>query len=120
MRTTFFTSFLFLLFCLHGLSQEAKKNEDERIQIDSVYCLAYSPKGDYLVAGCEDGTIHVYETKKWKEVFSEKAHRGEVNGIAFSPDGRFFSSTYGKLKIWDIKTKKVVLELKAGGKDIGF
>jgi WD40 repeat protein len=75
-----------------------------------VLSVQYSPEGQTLASGSEEGIIRLWDTASGKEqrVFggSDKGLRGPARGIfclAFSPDGKtLVSEGYGKaLKCWD-------------------
>jgi tRNA A-37 threonylcarbamoyl transferase component Bud32 len=57
-----------------------------------VLSIAFSPNGHRLVAGCGDGTVHVWNAESWAPVTSFAAHAGWVRALAFSPDGRLLAT----------------------------
>jgi tricorn protease-like protein len=68
------------------------------------YQLALSPDGGILaVAGYND--IHLFDARSGKPIKTLKGHRGAVNCLAFSPDGKNLVSggDDSKVKIWHIK-----------------
>src|SRR5262245_19879728 len=52
-----------------------------------VGALAFSPGGGTLATGCGDGTVKVWDTTTWKELYSLQSHKDAVSAIAFSEDG---------------------------------
>ncbi|MFN8373945.1 MAG: hypothetical protein U0694_13845 [Anaerolineae bacterium] len=74
----------------------------------TVYCLAYSPRGDLLVMGGAHGRILVRDVadEKYVTLPSISAHDGGVNTLAFSPDGTLLvsGSADRTLKIWDVSS----------------
>jgi WD40 repeat protein len=68
--------------------------------------IAFSPDGERLATGRNDGTVSVWETRAYQEVFRLKSHFMPVRGVAFSPDGRRLASSSedGIVKLWDLAT----------------
>ena len=65
-------------------------------------CLAYSPDGKRLAAGCADENVKLYDTATGQEVFTFTGHFDRAIGVAFSPDGsRLASCGYSEVTIWD-------------------
>ena len=74
--------------------------------------LAFSPDGDYLVAGCSDRLARVWKTTDWSEHQILQGHGGEVVRASFGPlsrlvltyswDGysRIFDAHSGELLVW--------------------
>ncbi|MFP6692019.1 MAG: WD40 repeat domain-containing protein, partial [Pirellulales bacterium] len=51
-------------------------------------CLAFSPDGQYLAAGCRDSWLRIWGIQqKHAELASAVDHTRAVTGVAFSPDG---------------------------------
>jgi WD40 repeat protein len=95
-----------------------------------VTTVAYSPDGKRLASGSGtwDVTKQAYvglEVKVWdaqtgQELLTLKGHTGEVNGVAFSPDGRrLASASGGELKVWDALTGQDILTLKGHSMTVG-
>ncbi|WP_010311165.1 WD40 repeat domain-containing protein [Saccharopolyspora spinosa] len=78
---------------------------------DRVETLAFSPTEDVLVAGYNDRTLRMWETRNWQEVarFDTGA---SVRSTAFSPDGRILAigsrETVSKVLLWDVRTRQPI------------
>jgi WD40 repeat protein len=57
-----------------------------------VLSLSLSPCGHFAAAGCDGGSVNLYRLPDWDQVWSVKAHRGQVCSISWSPAGRFLAS----------------------------
>ena len=69
----------------------------------AVYSLAWSPDGNWIVAG-GNSEITVYRADSLEILFrNETAHAGRVNDVAFSPVGTIIASggADGALKLWE-------------------
>src|SRR5262249_2524437 len=73
-------------------------------------CLAVSPDGRLLAAGCDHGTVRVWDVAGGQEVHSLKGHKGRVERVAFSPDGRLLatSGADGTVQLRDVRTGRPV------------
>lgn len=71
---------------------------------NSVFTVAYSPDGRYLLSGSRDAHLKVWQVDKdYAEAASIVAHLFTINHITFSPDGRYFAtcSMDKSVKVWD-------------------
>jgi WD40 repeat protein len=74
-----------------------------RDQFDDLYCLAFTPDGRALVAGCADRVVRSWEVARGKELPPLKEFKGAINAIVFSKDGTMMATadTQGKaVKVW--------------------
>lgn len=68
-----------------------------------VLCLAFSPDGRWLLSGCSDGRIRVWDTESREVVGTWEGHTGPVQGLRFHPDGtRVVSAGRDPVaRVWD-------------------
>ena len=71
--------------------------------------LAFTPDGDALVVGGEDGTIASWDVTSGRRLWSSRpvtAERREVDQLAVSPDGLLVASSVdaGPIELWDAST----------------
>lgn len=84
-----------------------------------VQVCRYSPNGEIFVTGASDGKMLVYDGKTGESVGSfggEKAHKGSVFGLTFSPDGTQILTCSGDktAKLWDVETKQAISTFQMG------
>jgi WD40 repeat protein len=60
---------------------------------DAIFdCIAFSPKGENLVAGGGGGGILIWDVATGKSIAELKGHRQNVCSVAFSPDGKILAT----------------------------
>jgi len=69
-----------------------------------VYCLDYSPDGQWLATGGWDGTVKIREAATGIEALTIFAHEGFVLSLSFSPDSRNLITTSEdrSARLWEI------------------
>ena len=80
--------------------------------------LAWSPRGVFVTEGPEgSGLIDIRDSGTGERVRSFRGHDGDVNDVAFSPDGSLLASTGqdATLKVWDASTWRLVSSLSGVG-----
>ena len=80
--------------------------------------LAWSPNGVFVTEGPEDsGMIDIRDAETGARVLAFKGHDGDINDVAFSPDGsRLVSTGDDAVKVWDASTGRLLSAMsKVGG-----
>ncbi len=72
--------------------------------------LAFSPDGQALAAGADDGVVQLWDTTTGKKVHMLRGHAHGVYLVAFSPGGKTLVSldSHGGVRVWDTATGKTV------------
>ena len=55
------------------------------------YGVDYSPSGEFIVTGSEDGFVRIWNASTWTNVRSVNAGT-DVNGVDYSPDGQYIAA----------------------------
>lgn len=76
----------------------------------SIVSVAFSPDGEWLVAGDTNGEIHIWQVSDGQKMFFWKAHGGWVWSVEFSPDGEKLasSSEEGTVKVWAVEEQQLI------------
>ncbi len=109
------------------------KNIGQLPQGSGVRCLAVSPDNRILAAGCWDNSIQILDLKDGRPDKALLGQQGSICAIAISPDSKVLAAVSGApqtgpyktatgyasfgydaiIRIWNLETGKVVLELHA-------
>ncbi len=70
---------------------------------ETVRCLAFSPDGQTLALGCDDGSVRLWDMPEGRERAALLAHADIVRSVSFSPDSRRLVSTSQDrlVMLWD-------------------
>ena len=59
---------------------------------DWVYSVSFSPDGQTLASGSDDGTVRLWDVNTGNLLHTLTEHRGSVYSVSFSPDGQTLAS----------------------------
>ena len=81
----------------------------------TVWSIAFSPDGQTLASGSEDGTIKVWNLQTRKLLRTLAGHSGHVWSVAINPDGQTLASSSGgkTIQLWNLQTGKLLRTLTA-------
>lgn len=108
------------IYVLDAVSFAVKKTLPNA-HTNSVFCLAYTPDGRFLLSGGRDAMLRVWDLNDDCRMLSEQpAHWYTLNHIVFSPDGSLFAtaSRDKTVKIWETRTfslLKTIDTIRLGG-----
>ncbi|MDB5391629.1 MAG: repeat-containing protein [Planctomycetaceae bacterium] len=86
------------------------------------YPLAFSPDGAILATGdyparSWNRSVILWDVKAGKELRRLRVERDELKSLAFSPNGETLAwGSYGNIRLWDVKTSQIRLQLDAPDK----
>jgi WD40 repeat protein/DNA-binding SARP family transcriptional activator/class 3 adenylate cyclase len=84
--------------------------------------LAWSSRGVFVTEGPENsGMIDIRDDETGESVLAFAAHDGDINDVAFSPDGSLLATTGddGTLKVWNASTGRLISTVSADGSAFG-
>jgi WD40 repeat protein/serine/threonine protein kinase len=73
--------------------------------------LAWSSRGVFVTEGPENsGMVDIRDDETGERVLAFEAHDGDINDVAFSPDGSMLATTGddGRLKVWNASTGRLI------------
>jgi WD40 repeat protein len=77
--------------------------------------VAISPDGKRVAAGCEDGTLKVWDSATGEELLTLRGHQGAIFGLTFSADGKLLASGGAKadtaIRVWEAATGRLLSTL---------
>ena len=80
---------------------------------------AFSPDGQWVMVGNEDGTLRRWRVGSWKPEESDEprvAHRGAITALCYSPDGSALLTSGGDdLRVWDVEPFRLRAVFPTGG-----
>ncbi|KAJ8482199.1 hypothetical protein ONZ45_g15035 [Pleurotus djamor] len=78
--------------------------------------LAWSPSGDWIVSGSDDGSVKIWSADRGKITHTFKAHDGTIRCLAFRDDGQVLAtgSNDNRIRIWRCDTWEKIWEFDIG------
>jgi WD40 repeat protein len=78
--------------------------------------LAVHPDGRSFAFGRDNGTLHIWDLERRREVLQWSAHGQGISTLAASPDGKYLASasSEGPVKLWHWESSQVERELDPG------
>ncbi|KAH7921007.1 WD40 repeat-like protein [Leucogyrophana mollusca] len=93
----------------------------EPLRCDSgVFCVAFSPDGAQIAAGCDDGSFEVFDIATGESVVGPiKGHTRYVSSVVYSPNGRLLvTASWDKsIRVWYSTTGVEVGKPMLGNED---
>jgi len=91
----------FMIFLVDAFSGEKKQTyapfgSDCGLLFES----SFSPDGQYVICGCEDGSIYVWHTISGREVTVLQGHSSSVNVVQWNPKTMMIASGCASLVFW--------------------
>lgn len=85
---------------------------------DFVYSVAFSPDGEWLASGAQDGSVRVHSRREMHVRWPPKFHADAVYSVAFSPDGELLASGGydGWVQIWSAQNGSRRQRVQPGGR----
>jgi len=82
----------------------------------SISCFDLSRDGRFLACADYEGTLHLLDLEQGRTLAAVKAHEQYIDGLAFSPDGKFLASggSDGMVRLWRLPGLKPAASVKAG------
>lgn len=82
--------------------------------------LALHPGADFLIAGCRDGTLHIWSVPGRKRLQVKKAHRGLIRLLEVNREGTGFISAGwdGTVKLWALPSGELQTVMRGPGAPI--
>jgi hypothetical protein len=89
------------------------------VELEETRAFKYDPSGDYLVTGHEDGSVRILDASTIQPRRILRGHRGPVNEVAVSPDGRLIASVGvdGSTRLWSPASGDLIATMLAMGTD---
>jgi WD40 repeat protein len=93
--------------------------ESSQKQEGSLYSIAYSPNGKYLVSGSFK-TFTIWDAQSLKELNKISGLTSRIESVAFSPDSQFIGtgSSDGSVKIWNVKSGSEIFNFSAASPSV--
>ena len=78
------------------------------VEVGRANCLDFSPQDSLLASGSDSGHVEIWDLERGNRTESLHHHEGQIDKIAFSPDGNWIASASKKdLRLWNMTTRHV-------------
>jgi WD40 repeat protein/serine/threonine protein kinase len=94
-------------------------SEIARVPVSAtVVAMAYAPDDRTVLAGCENGVIHVIGLQPPRETVRLSGHSSAIEGVSMSADGTLLlsSSNDGSIRLWDVATRRTIHAFLGAGR----
>lgn len=83
-----------------------QKLKELKGHLDYVTTVAYMNDGRYVISGCWDQTMRIWDVESGSEIKKFNMDGGYAKMVCASPDGKFIlaGSTLGHVEMWDVAT----------------
>ena len=71
-------------------------------EVEEFWCARFSPSGDYVAAGDDDGILRLWDAHSGRLVQKWTGNVGGIRSLAFTPDGKGLLSGSYDVKYWDV------------------
>jgi WD40 repeat protein len=86
-----------------------------KLELPAGPVFAFHPDGKRIAAGDVSGHVTIYQLTGGKPL-QTLVHGGELNGVAFRPDGRgIATASPSKVRVWELGKSEPVAEIEATG-----
>jgi hypothetical protein len=87
---------------LWTIGNRVESRDQWKVGSHPITSLAFTPSGDRLAVGTEDGRLALYDTEQGLELVNTSLGEGAVTGLAFDRDGRKLAVIHGKrVLLWE-------------------
>ena len=116
----FFLSILFIILNVYLPNTIAQDYTLRTLRghLDSVRSVSFSPDGQTLASGSDDGMVRLWDVNTGETLRTLRGHLDSVRSVSFSPDGQTLASgSWDRtVRLWDVNTGETLQTL---GKDEG-